>query len=486
MIKKCVSFVLCLCVLLGVVSVIDVPAAAAENISVEVKGFQRSTVVDETYSLRFICAVDKTEYSDLGMKIACSSEDGKKWNFDIPATELISQIKEDKNGEERFISAEEIGGKVLFTSVINNIPMDIGFFSATLTPYYSKGGIKKEGASKMVIMEDSEKAQQVQYKLAKQKSNIKIYGRSANVSQGIACDFTASGIEFNAKLAGDLSLKVNCSAVTYYSIYINGKLEPQRLSFAAGNNEYILAEDLPAGEYNIRLVKQTHVAHSISTLVSLKMYGCFEEKPQDDALMIEFIGDSITCGYGTVNYPETGVTYYGTSYYCDATKAYAFKTAEMLQADYSMISVSGWAVLPDGNGGSCIPNIYGKESYQRSSNDYTPNRDVDVVVIHLGTNDLGRSNFDADFISAAKEFISNVRKMNPNAKIVWAYGSMTTDVKLENKIKTVINALGGKSANLWSVKLPYDQSAGNGHPSDSGHTKMAETLASFIKKNCLN
>ena len=453
---------------------------------VEARGFQRTTAVGDTYSLRFICSVDSTEYTDIGMKISCNSENGGKWDFDVKADTLLEGISEKKNGEDNHLSAEQIGGVALYAAVIENVPVDIGFFSADITPYYTVDGVKKEGKTKTVVMKNSDVVKDTEYKLEEEKGKIKIYGRSAELEEGIACDFTASGIEFNARLAGDIYLTVNASAMSYYTLYIDGVEQEQRLTFYGGTAEYLIAKGLPAKEYNIRLVKQTHVAHSISSLVSLRMKGELGVKPADDALMIEFIGDSITCGYGTVNYPD-GVSSYSGPKYCDATKAYAFKTAELLEADYSMISVSGWAVLPDANGGSCVPNIYVKESYQRLDASYTPDRNVDIVVIHLGTNDINsRGNYETDFVDASVAFVSKVKEMNPNAKIIWIYGSMLTSDRLsgfEAKVQDIVEQCGGSDADIWSLKVPYNQSAGNGHPSDEGHTQTARVLYQFIKDN---
>ena len=457
---------------------------------VEVKGFQRSVDADNAYALRFICSVDSTEYSDIGMKIACHAEDGGEWNFDVKASEFRQSFTEKRDGTSSEITAQELGGVAICTAVIDGIPSDIGFFSAQVTPYYTVDGVKKEGHTQMVIMKNSDVAQNTNFELSEQKNNIKVYGRSAEIDEGIACDFTASGIEFNARLAGDVYLTVNCSALSYYTLYLDGVRQDNRLTFNGGTAEYLIAKGLPAKEYNVRLVKQTHVVHSISSLVSLRMYGEFTEKPQNDALMIEFIGDSITCGYGTVGYPESGVSSYSGPKYCDATKAYAFKTAELLEADYSMVSVSGWAVRPDGSGGGCIPNIYGKESFQRSDKLYVPNRKTDIIVIHLGTNDINsRANYETDFVNAAKGFIEDVRAVNSDAKIIWIYGSMLTEDRVtgfEEKIQTIVRECGGSDAGIWSLRVPYNQSAGNGHPSDAGHTETAQVLAKFIQDNGLD
>ena len=62
------------------------------------------------------------------------------------------------------------------------------------------------------------------------------------------------------------------------------------------------------------------------------------EKP----LKIEFIGDSITCGYGVDDEDENHQFTTATE---DVTKAYAYKTAKALDAEYSMFSASGYGIV---------------------------------------------------------------------------------------------------------------------------------------------
>lgn len=57
---------------------------------------------------------------------------------------------------------------------------------------------------------------------------------------------------------------------------------------------------------------------------------------------MEFIGDSITCGYGVDD--EVAEHQFKTATE-DVTRAYAYKTARMLNADYSMFSASGYGII---------------------------------------------------------------------------------------------------------------------------------------------
>ena len=458
-------------------------------IPVDLAGYQRTAVQDGTYALRLIATSDDTAYTKAGMKLTCSAKNGDTWNFDLPAENFLTSITDRTNGTETTITAESLGGTKLYTAVLEGIPASLGLFSVTATPYVVMDGETFEYASQTIVMDGNSAMAESVFNLKENKDSLKISGRSHELENGIACDFTASGIEFNAVLAGDLKLTAKCSGETYYTLYLNGVRQPRIKLDTTAEKTYTIATNIPAGEYNVKLVKQTHIGHTTSDLIAITMCGSFKEAPKNKDLFIEFIGDSITCGYGVEGYPTAGVSYYGTAEFCDATQAYAYKTALQLGADYSMISVSGWSVLPDANNSSYVPGIYGQTSFKRSSQAYTPDRTADVVVVHLGTNDIAyRDNYETDFVTYAKAFLEDIAAMHPGAAIVWAYGSMSSGEKLaglEKKVKTIIEEMGGSEWGFYCVKVPTNTAAGNGHPSAEGHSQTADILAEFIKENCL-
>lgn len=462
-----------------------------ETIPVALAGYQRSAVQDGLYAIRIIAAADDTAVTSVGMKLHCAAQNGDTWEFDFPAEELLPSITDYKDGATTAITAEELGGTKLFTAVLEGIPASIGLLSVTATPYAVVEGEKKEYSPKTLVMDGTSAMAETVYNLKENKNSLKISGRSTELADAIACDFTASGIEFNATLAGDLKLTARCSGETYYTLYLNGVRQPRIKLDSADEKTYTIAKDIPAGTYNVKLVKQTHIGHTTSDLISITMCGDFLEAPTDKELFVEFIGDSITCGYGVEGFPKPNTSSYSAAEFCDATQAYAYKTALQLKADYSMVSVSGWAVLPDVNGASSVPGIYGKTSFKRSDAAYTPSRTADVVVVHLGTNDVNyrADTYETEFVNAAKAFLKDISEMHPGASIIWAYGSMMSGATLtafEAKVKTVVSEMGGSEAGFYSVKLPTNTAAGNGHPSAEGHSLTADILSEFIKDNCLN
>ena len=487
--KKLICIML---VLILAASVIIIPVSADGELSVdeavEIKGFQRSPYTDGEYAVRFVAGLGSSRCENFGMIIKVR-DTGRAYRFNVKGTEKLSEIKETVNGQTNTVTARELGAESLYTAVIEGIPETSQSITLSVTPYCTVDGKDIEGTEKTVILEGDKITTRTEYALADHKDKIKIYGRSAELISGIACDYSGSGIEFNARVSGDVVLKVSSDGASYYTLYINGERQAERFLFADGTAEYTIAEDLAENEYNFKLIKQTQAPHSLSTMMSLIIDGKLLERPADNELLIEFIGDSITCGYGLVGYPTEGVTNYGGAKYMDATLAYAYKTAEALGADHSLVSLSGWAVLPSAPGvvNGCVPAIYGQTSYRRGDAAYAPERTADIVVIHLGTNDLyaRKDTYASDFVSASKNFIADVKAMHPGAKIIWVYGSMMSGSNLsgfEQKVNTIINDLGGASAGFYSVKVPQSSSGvNNSHPTVEGQERAAEILTEFIR-----
>ena len=154
--------------------------------------------------------------------------------------------------------------------------------------------------------------------------------------------------------------------------------------------------------------------------------------PESD-LRIEFIGDSITCGYGVEG--ETAYEGFKTTTE-NFMKSYAYLTAQKLGAEYSAVCYSGHGIISgysnDGtiNADSLVPPYY--EQYSKKS-DYSEKWDFenapnDVVVINLGTNDSSYIKGDTErsetYAEQYAEFLKTVRSCNPDAYIICTLGTM--------------------------------------------------------------
>ena len=336
---------------------------------------------------------------------------------------------------------------------------------------------------------------QQNYALQEVAGKIKLLGRANVVNNGIASDHTASGIELEAYIQGEFSFTANCSADTYFTVYVDGQRLEQRFA-AKGDfvDSKITIGDLGEMAFrNIRIVKQTEANNAVATLKNLEFYGCLADKPKNNSLYIEFIGDSITAGYGnlwTKESPDPS-NQSGTALYQDGTQTYAFLAAELLQADISVVGCSGIGIdkgYTNQNGnGYRMRDFYEMTSYTRSKTeayDFENARIPDLVVINLGTNDMSVGSTEEDFKAGVRELIDFVRtSYDSKVPIVWAYGMMS-DGRYQ-WVQSVIDELGGTAEALYMCELVRNKEGGNSHPSLTAHNIASQQLIGFLTSNQL-
>lgn len=334
------------------------------------------------------------------------------------------------------------------------------------------------------------------YNFADILDKVKVFGRSSTVGTGIACDHVASGIEFNAYIEGKLTINISVAKGTkpasisdnplnddcYFTLYVDGVRSETRFKAVKNTTTTLeLADFTEGGVHNVRLIKQTEPRNGISVLSNISFTGYFESKPADTEYYVEFVGDSITAGYGNLTDKSQGAAVAQTAANQDATKSFAYLTAQKLGVDHTTVSTSGIGVA-QGWRGFTMKDLYGANSFYRSQTEtYTPTRTPDVVVINLGTNDESKSVSATAYKEAVRQLILQVRMAyGENVPIVWAYGMMSQTASYVNSVQSAMDELGGEASGLYMCKLTYDRDAGGGHPDLAAHEASSTTLANFI------
>ena len=328
------------------------------------------------------------------------------------------------------------------------------------------------------------------YQLSDSASNLKLLGRTYADEDGIVCDHTASGIEFEAYVQGDIRLTVEANGDTYFTVYVDGQRVEERYQ-AKGQTEIVIdgwkeADNLAI--HTFRIVKQTESSWSTARLISMEFYGKLMGAAPNKELYIEFLGDSLTCGYGNLwtkssAHPSSEA---GIALYEDGTLAYPYLTAETLKADASIISYSGIGVdlgwtNPDGNGLKMM-DFYEMRSYSRDKEtefSFTGARVPDLVVINLGCNDTSLGSPERAFKAGIKELIQYIRNgYGAKIPIVWIYGMGDGTA---GWVRTVFQEMGGENEALYLVQIKGDASGGNGHPSGRAHKVAAAQLSNYLR-----
>ena len=256
----------------------------------------------------------------------------------------------------------------------------------------------------------------------------------------------------------------------------------------------------------VRVMKFSEAAFGYAGLKSLEIDGMVIE-PVDTSvnrsLKLEFIGDSITCGYGIEGVWEKDTF---TTQQERPDKAYAFLTAKALGAQVQLCSWSGIGLisnyvdpetvnLPDTHWlmqanwpytDKSLSLRLGLEPEVWNGSRYEP----DVLVIHLGTNDLswvrGLEERRLEYVAQLRQLIEAVHRRSPRAKIVCCLGIMGE--ALNDSVKEAVELFKKDFPKTCAEFLPFTQQlesdgiAADWHPSAVTHKKAAEKLTSLICK----
>lgn len=349
-------------------------------------------------------------------------------------------------------------------------------------------------------------------KLQLSERNVKYLGRALPIDSILYLSLSGSGFEFEYTGRGlEIELIGGAAADTpdndgnyaRVAIYVDG-IRVVDTQVSSQEMRLRVAESKEACTSVIRFVKLSECAMSLVGIKSMEIGEGETVRPTPaKSHKIEFIGDSITCGYGVDDEDPLHPFKTATE---DVTRAYAYKTAKALDADYSMFSTSGYGIISGYTGDPAvkmaeqrIPLFYESMgfSYDRIPSLPAP-MDIpwdfrrycpDAVVINLGTNDDSYCQEDRErqqeYAAAYTEFLKTVRRHNPDAVIFCVLGLMGDRLfpwlcKACEDFRTTT-----QDDRIYTVHLPeQDASAGyvsDYHPLESAHEKAAQTLIPEIR-----
>jgi len=218
-----------------------------------------------------------------------------------------------------------------------------------------------------------------------------------------------------------------------------------------------------------------------------------------EAPVIEFIGNSITCGADA----DTSATPCGVGQYSDyhnAYYAYGPRVARALKVNYFLSSVSGIGIYRTWNRDApSMPMVYEHADLSDTGRrlwDFARYRPA-VVSIALGTNDLSKGDgkgaralFDsARFVGAYVKFVRLVKTKYPSARIALLSSPMVggEDRELLQRclaaVKTAIDPLypAGRPVALFFFE-PMTPGGCSYHPSVEDHALLAAQLEPFFQR----
>ena len=283
----------------------------------------------------------------------------------------------------------------------------------------------------------------------------------------------------------------------YLQYELDGKYQ-KKIKVSGNSNEPVVLSTPKDGTHTVWIYKATEATTGAITIQKItgKNLKPLQEKP---APLIEFIGNSITCGAAA----DASEVPCGTGEYHDhhnAYYAYGPRVARALAVNYILSSVSGIGAYRNWNSdGPTMPQVYEKLDFQENN---TKNWDFKkyrpkVISIALGTNDFSNGDgikkrlpFDsAAFVSAYIKFVQLVKSKYPEARIGLLSSPMINGdsrITLQNCLTAVKEKIDAQYASEKKIALyffePMEPHGCSGHPSVEDHAILARELVPFFKK----
>ena len=183
--------------------------------------------------------------------------------------------------------------------------------------------------------------------------------------------------------------------------------------------------------HTVELYRQTEGPQGDSQLMAITIAGgALVAPPPAPARLIEVVGDSITCGYGTLG-TLSDSDCFPTESHWDTYEAVA---ARALGADVSTIAMSGQGAYRNygGDMNNTLPMVYTRALTNDASPAWDFRTQPQAVIVNLGTNDIsnGKGDPGAPFETAYAGLLASIRSKNPGALIVCIIGPLLSGTDL--------------------------------------------------------
>jgi hypothetical protein len=253
-----------------------------------------------------------------------------------------------------------------------------------------------------------------------------------------------------------------------------------------GDSVYLIADSLKNAVHNLEITRITewHGGNTVFLGFMITGNGLVRVFPRERK--IEFIGNSITCGYGSEGKSRDEHFTYKTQ---NCLHTFAAYTSGNLNADFIMVCRSGIGIYQSYGGDTrfAMPLLY-EEVVSGSPRKWDFKKFIpDVVVIELGANDLSSKVDSIKYTDAYLGFLGKLREYYPTAKIVCVSGpgGMNDDQHnrhFTNLVKGVVAEASKKLERIYYYGMETTEHNGSDwHPSAAEHQKLSFGLTSYLK-----
>ncbi|MBP5209890.1 MAG: hypothetical protein J6125_03405 [Clostridia bacterium] len=326
------------------------------------------------------------------------------------------------------------------------------------------------------------------------RPHLKLLGRTRLLDAGLELSWSASGFALRVT-ASRLVLRfadyVGADACAPVCVRVSCDTHTQKFVLG-GTSPCILFDDLGERPVTVTVLRVSEGDLPLY-LTDLELWGVSPTiglPPPPSARRMLFLGDSLTCGYGTDSRP--GDTVFRT-WEEDVTHAFAYLTAEALEADYQIVSVSGQGITRNCNGEH---GVLFSEFWDRARRGDLSAADESgfvpqIIVVNGGTNDCNGKCPAEELILGFDALIDRLHAAFPRAHVVLAYGLCEeTFVPVQRDLVERRRAAGDgrvlfcRQPSIHDGVLP-DAAGCNWHPTTASQQRAAAVLIGFLRETVL-
>jgi Carbohydrate esterase 2 N-terminal/GDSL-like Lipase/Acylhydrolase family/Secretion system C-terminal sorting domain len=306
--------------------------------------------------------------------------------------------------------------------------------------------------------------------------------------------FSYSGVSIRACFTGTSigMIMDDNTGQNYYNLILDGKLL-DTVKITTGKKTYKIADGLENTTHEIEIIKRTEEMFGKTQFFGfvVDLGSSLTAIASQRNKMIEYIGNSITCGYG--NEGQNGGTFGPTTE--NHYMTYAAITSRNFNARDLAVCKSGIGIYrnydgPAAGNADCMTNYYTRTFLFDENPKYSFSERPDLVCIDLGTNDFSTTGGDsAKFVSNYFRLIDTIQTKYTMPDILCLLGPMLSDpalTKVRKYLKYIADSASRKGmGNVYFFEMSQQTgSLGLGidyHPTVAQHKKNGMELTDYIK-----
>lgn len=328
---------------------------------------------------------------------------------------------------------------------------------------------------------------------------ITYVGRTLKKDNSVSFDWTGTYLKIRFRGAG-IAMRISDTGKNYYNLWIDkdSGCPADKVLMTTGKDSLIVLFSKTEmykmfgkndrKEHEILLQKRTEGREGITTIHSFVVEGELRQASPVKDRVIEFIGDSYTCGYGTENSIATDPFKAETE---NSNFSYANVLSRYFGADCIILAHSGVGVSRNYGDKSKDYNI--GERYEQT---FDTRKDIlwktelsdikpDITVIYMGDNDFS-SERQPSLKSFMRKYTELLKKIKENYGEDYPILCMASnaDDMLFYYIQETVKASGMKNIGYMSfthyIHNQTDELGANYHTNRKGHIKKAYGVIPYI------